>query len=124
MARDEWTALPPLNVPRTQHTACVVGSRSFYVFCGKKQTFMGEYPTNEIEFLESKNSPSWEVITTSNQFSPRTECGAIETDNYELLIFGGVNKDGTPLMDAFVMNTITQTISLSSRDTGKELNLR
>ena len=59
IAKDEWTALPPLQVARTQHTGCVVGNRSFYVFCGRKETFMGEYATNEIEFLESKNSSAW-----------------------------------------------------------------
>jgi hypothetical protein len=129
IAGNEWFDLPPLNIARHQHTGCVVGGKSLYVFCGIKETnfigFTGEIKTNEIEFLESKSSGSWQnVQVQSPDFSPRIAVGAIETDKQEIFLFGGTNEIGGVHTDAFIFNTTSHNITLASKDTGEQFSVR
>jgi hypothetical protein len=86
IGKDQWKALPPLNIARHCHSGCVAGEKTVYLFGG--MTRGGE--TNVIEWLDLQGGDKWQVIRPENSFSPRMASVVVEISSQEIMIFGGV----------------------------------
>jgi hypothetical protein len=121
IGRDQWKALPPLNIVRRYHSGCVAGEKTVYLFGGWTND---NRDTNVIESLDFQGGDKWQVIHPENSFSPRIGSVVVEISSQEIMIFGGGDRE-KELLDAFVFNTLSKTIEKVSEDTGlaiKSLN--
>ena len=72
---DKWKVLPQLNIARRNHSGCVVGEKTVYIFAGIGE---GDAVINSIEWLDLQGDQQWQVIRANNSFSPRSSCLVVE----------------------------------------------
>ena len=92
--RDQWKALPDLNVGRYSHGTCSFKQRYCLVFAG--YSFTNADDNNPIEMLDTKKaSQGWQVLPlNSKRRLPRLmmpSCVQVGAD--EILIFAGGKKE-------------------------------
>lgn len=97
--RNKWTELPELNVGRSQHSSCSVGSAT-YVFCGlsspdwsvlssieKLETSLKAVSTSDKS--AAAESAAWKLINLPDMIG-RVSLGVARLNYREVLIMGGV----------------------------------
>ena len=106
---DAWQELPYLNVGRYYHSAAVFFNKFVYVFGGISQKISGKY-LNTVEFLNLEKKNCWDIISfQDNEFPKRQGCGAMQLDDYQILIFGGYSGDF--LKDSYLFNVNTKLMT-------------
>lgn len=104
---DLWFDVPDLNEGRHYHTSCSFKGHVVYCFAGISNATK-KY-TNSIERYDVITRQSWEKISLPpDQFKARQGLGCAQTNDNEIIVFGGF--DGKFMKDALIFDGIRKTM--------------